>query len=502
MEFLDLESFINNTNEYLAKYSVLNLEVAQEIINYLKEQLDKLSIKLIYEHLSCLDKINKIREEFKNNTAVFENIHIIQEIVPRFRLILSSLRHKANFAIPLVRNCNGLILAIEEKDLSNSTIVFCRILAVPPNEFNPHFRNDELIKMISKKYYQVYEIQDGTVINIYFDPYYISSENISIISKCISKYKDRDNEESHENKNAIKLINKTKYKLGKWTFSTKNAFDINNMIWRNHVYKTILEDTFKNYPDFSLEKLSKAKTYTIGFKHPAFHPFKQPAKWNENNSIDSWIKMCWFIQSIETTDFETINHTKSTCENIGLPFQKEININELDFKAVCGILNKSLENYLRNNENLYLGLILRSDKIQTGEYSDILLESTLWNEIRHMIYQIPYTVSKQNRYYNSQNFKNIDFVILNSYLDFRKKLIFISLFPQYKENYEKYDSLIENITDQIYKILKGCYNKGDTLVDYFIDIVKNQIQLTKNDKVDKQNIKDILLNPKFTDKFL
>lgn len=548
---MDLNGFINNLNEHICHYKILSDGNAREIIDFIKSKVIPLKIKLCFEHLSCIDKINKIKKEYEENSDLvrFENTQGIQDIVPRFRFILSSNRHKANFDIPFVRQCNGVILAIEEIDNN----LKCRLLTVPPNDFNPKFNQTELIKLVSQGCYKIYEIQDGTTVNIFYDPNYIESENITQLVV-------------NENDNETPKIKALKiYRRGKWIYSTKNAFDVNSMVWRGFNYKRVIDDVLKNY-SLDFDKLSKNKTYTIGFKHPAFHPFGQPYEWIEsdfeNKSDDQkkidWLKSAWFIQSVENVDNRL---QMNISEDIGLPFQTMIEqkdgipgiFKKLGNSLKEFINNLKLNQYMNNSKekqvsplhSAFLGLILRSnDEEKTTNLSDILLESALWQEIRTLIYQLPYIPNKTVREKQEQNFKNMTYVILDSFLDFKKRNVFIQVFPQYSHHYKKYDAVINSVVNKIYQdLLNTSFRSGGKFRNYdseknkpqqeredpiveqlyirFSEIVKNQYQVTPEtespkdkyrkggnvplvkkpgmSKIDKKNIKNMIVNPKFND---
>ena len=529
------------------------------VIDFIKNKLNQFKIKMSYEHLSCLSRTEKLREDFmeylKNkesndnektekkldNEIIFENITDIKDIVYRFRMILSTNRHKSYFDVPLVRQCNGIILVIEQLDDK----IMCNVLTAPPNDFNPKYNQNEIIKHITKGNYKIYEIQDGTTINMFYDQNHIE---MNIMTKLDETDKS-------------KIVATKIFTRGKWVYSTKNCFDAGSMIWRGFSYKRVIEDVLKKY-NFDFEKLSLDKTYTIGFKHPAFHPFGQNKEWSEQDfngnpkNID-WLKSAWFIQSVVTKNIET-RFEKSITEDIGLPFQNLIesmeNIPNI-FKKL-GTSLKEFANTIKINQHMnaqcnpmrgaFLGLILRSvDEEKTVELSDILLESTLWQEIRKLIYQLPYIPNKTLREKQEQNFKNITYIILESYLDFRKRNIFIQVFPQYMHYYKFYEDTVNNVINKIYQELlysnnsnryKGYNTNGldkkdnntknknsivDVLSDRFMEIIREHYQITpeldkapvdkrKNgnlpivkrpgaSKMDKKNMKSLIVNSKYTD---
>lgn len=529
---MDLKEFIKAVNEHISHYKQLSDGNAREIFEFIKSKMFSMKIKLCFEHLSCIDKINKIKKDLQNKDIVFKNIENESQVIPRVRFILSTNRHKADFGIPLVRQSNGVIFVIEENIIDELPVLVCRPLAIPPNDFNPKFSQSELAKHIEKGEYKIYEIQDGTTVTMFYDADHIESENIT------------------EGDKAYKL-----YQRGKWIYSTKNAFDVNSMIWRGFNYKQIIDDVLKEYPDFDFNKLDKNKSYTIGFKHPAFHPFGQPKEWTNSDFTPSslkWLKSAWFMQS---TELSTL--TKNTEENIGLPHQVLLD-QKGGIPAIFKKLGNSLKDFvntLKINQHMnnavtqidisktFLGLVLRTtEESKTQDLSDILLESALWQEIRKLIYQLPFIQNKTVREKQEQNFKNMTYIILDSFLDFKRRNVFIQVFPQYIPYYKRYDFLINQTVNRIYQDLSNPVTRNNNrfkganmeaekpvpvssdivekLYNRFLEIVKGQYQTTSEmekthgtgtkksiplvkkpgmNKIDKKNIKTMIMNSKYVD---
>src|SRR5271168_504800 len=103
---MDLDKLVSLVNEHASYYKILNAANAEAIIDHIKSLVNPYHIKVIFEHLSCLDK------------------------QPKFRVILSVIKHKADFKIPLVKKCNGLILSLSQL---NEASIACKVLAIPPN---------------------------------------------------------------------------------------------------------------------------------------------------------------------------------------------------------------------------------------------------------------------------------------------------------------------------------------------------------------------------------
>jgi hypothetical protein len=485
---MDLQKFVEDINKHISYYKLLTEEIAKEIIEYVKKQTNLYKIKISYEHVSVITKIKNYNEKLEKDQPA--------KIV-RFKVVLATNKHKANFNTALARQCNGAVIVFQEQE----TGVVCYILARPSHEFNPKFTQAALLNHIVSGNYKVYQVQDGTLLNLYYDDNYT-----------------KDTE--------------------KWVFASKNSYDVANLFWRGFSYKDILQDVLKQYPEFQFSKLDKTKTYTIGFKHPAHHPFNQPLEWTDEDFTENrgeWIKKAWFVQSCEQTG--VIN----TTEDIGLPIQQvteEIKQIPMLFRR----LDESLRDYVEKSrkdswevirKDMFLGIILRAtDPEKTGDMSDILLESSLWKEIRNLVYQLPFIPNKVVREKQEQNFKNMNYVILSSYVNFSKKVPFITVFPQFINHYKRYDKILDAVVEKIYddmntkakKVLKKkddaelqivSVNTDDVLVEKiyskFLDIIKTNYQITEKNsktektvkrdpvKTDKKNIKAIITNLRYLD---
>lgn len=434
---MDINEFIKTINHHLGRYHSLTPDNGTQICTYLRNFLQGYYIKFHFENTACLEN-----SEFR-----------------RIRFVLSTIRQKANFNIPLVRHSNGLVFHIIESD----SRLKCEVLAKPSRDFNPKFKREQ-IKLDN---YNVYELKDGTVINLYWDPFYKKTE-------------------------------------GSWVFGTKNSFDVGNNNWRGFKYNDIIADVLKEYPKFQFDILDKTKTYVLNFTHPAFHPFGQPAIYNTKTANDpqiKWVKKIWTV-----TDDDVL------C-NMDLFPQEPVNLDN-NYKIK---LTTAFHDYLENKGTPFLGYIFRTkDEFVTGSYSDLLMESSLWLEIKNLIYQLPYDPNATIREKREQNFKNMDYIIINAYLSYKRRNIFIELFPQYQAVYNKLNTLVEILVDKIYQKLSNpsiSIEHESELCKRMYDVVAEEYQITpeveksKNpvvtrpgmSKIDKKNIRSLIVRPKFTE---
>lgn len=461
-----LSSFVDQLDSYVRHLQPLNRANAEDIIQYVREYMIQKKINVTYEHLSCL------------------------ETGKAFRLVLTTKRDKANFGIQLVRECNGAIILVEEIPDKESTVLRCRVVCRPAHDFNPKINNTQWVNTnIKNGLYEIYFIEDGSTVNLYFE--------------------------------------------NKWIVSTKNSFDISGTVWRGKSYGDVLTEVLSRY-DFKYENLDTNKTYTIGFKHPAHHPFGQGA---------NPVLKAWFIQSTNNTT-EEINYA----EKIGLPFQERARITAQGgqfWQTATKTAQDALQEFTTaKQKNVacvpFLGYILRSrDRSRTRHYSDILIESSLLSEIRNCVYQLPYISNKTQLERTRQSFKDMDYVVIDAYLDSTKRPIFEVLFPQYQELYKKYDDILSKAIDGIYNLLKrdpnGIKYKPrqdppsdiDKIIVTFAPVAASHVSLNAREKLSlgdnppgtgnawpeettafpqeektKKLIHTAIVNPKFTDKYI
>jgi len=552
-----VQEFLDDINQHISNYKDLNEANAHEIVDYIKSLLIPIHIKFTFEHLSNLEKVIKLRDEYKtlkeNNCVEFINIASESDITIRFRFILSTNRHKADFSIPLVQQSNGSMYAISVK----CDKLTCELIAKPSNDFTNKYSN-EIMNNLSQADYKIYPIKDGTCIHIFYDPDLIEVSNVT---------KENDMKE-------IKVY-KT-FTRGAWVMASKNSFNIVGLVWRGYEYVKVINHVLSFYPEFKIESLDKSLTYNIGFKHPAFHPFGQSKEWNDDYfklSIDElkadFEISAWLIESVNT--------------DIGIPVQKaydDIELVKADFnklktslKTYCNHVYKIYikdPEYMDKKPEIFLGFILRSTcnsstpgiPARPGTTSlspakapsvdgssepnfgsaDIIIESSLWQEIRKMIYQLPFITNKQVRDKKEQNFKNIIHIILECYLDMKRHRVFAQLFPQYYRYYNRYNSIIDMVVNKIHDDLTSPNanfvmqrnrnnlsspvreeNPDDKIVNMLCDKLKSAViqkytmassgrgrgrggrkmpsERVDLAKIDKKIVRNIVMNARFTDTF-
>lgn len=347
-----------------------------------------------------------VRYEFEQNAEQKQTNHMFAHLngAKVKRIILTTKRNEANFSKEIFRYCNGLVIDYET----------WKVLCLPVQMCALRYKNNHIIAKLPK--YKIYEMKDGTIINLY---YYESS----------------------------------------WRMSTTNAYEVNNnkQFGSTKTYYEALNEILKSYPDFVLDKLNINKTYTFGLKYKEFHPFL-----NKNE--------LWGIQT-SSIENQTITQVRTVK---GLPKQRELcfadnnkkSLNRSNFYKLIDKNKNALNNYLTDYE-VHYGYILRSDD---GDFvSNIMIESTLMKKIRQLIYNHPKKLARATKF-ESDNQKQVDggriksYMILRSYIGESKKL-FLKLFPQYINYYEKYDELFNSLSKKITTALRNRNARKQLLQD-------------------------------------
>lgn len=319
---------------------------------------------------------------------------------------------------------NGLIFGLEE----NTWKVCC----VPQNKFNySNFSiSQEINTNIRNNLYNIYELNDGTTINLYWW-----------------------NE--------------------KWVISTTRGIEMNDVKWQHISYHAILTELLTHYPEFTWDKLDKNKTYTIGFNHPNFHPFN-PLGY-DLKSFNTAPGKLWFIQSTNNTTFEI-----NIKEDIKIPLQKlwnrEGNLNQL--KQYC---RQSMDFYthhmyeINREENFtpHFGFTLvLKDLSNLNNKSHVMIESSLFNKIKYYMYS-----GRYKKIFDDKKYERLPFIILYSYLSGEVNdinSVFIKLFPQFNPILTKYDANINYIISIMVKMLshKSEMNKIKPVTPMNVLIIK------------------------------
>jgi hypothetical protein len=439
------EEIVENVHE-------LTNETAGDILQIARNRLYEEKIKI--SSGSDIKRVDEMRESQKSDSSVVAN----------FKMTLSANKLYSDFARPLMRAANGLIMQVFQR--AEGGAVECRVLSVPSNNLTQKIDKREIQRHLDKNRYDVFEVKDGTTLRLYHD----------------------------------------EFRAGdlKWTIATRNMPDIEHVEWRGELYSEVISEVLQLYPEFSYDKLDPAKTYVIGVKHPKHHPFGQSG---ERKVVEAWR-----IGSAEDDD-----------NDIGIPWQQRITLEgfEIADVGVSGNLQAvlyhcmhALTNYGKGQAYPFLGVILRSkNEEKTREFSDVLIESSLWRSIKKSIYQNKAAKSSEEQARRNEDFKNIEFLIIESYLDITRRAEFISLFPVYREYYDKLSALVKVVAAQLVKptipsaVKAGLEFISDDAVQFLVEdldgVVKKKFKPSgkKNREKDVEVVLGIISNPDYANIF-
>jgi hypothetical protein len=283
--------------------------------------------------------------------------------------------------------CNGYVV----------DTVNMKPLVIPMRSFKSNVNPNTLDTNMGNDLYDIYKVEDGTVISLYWW------------------------EANH-----------------KWCISTTRGYDVTEVKWGTKTYVQILEELVELYGNTLSAfygSLNKEHCYTFGFKHSSMHPFKE-------GKVECTDKL-WFIQSVEL-------ETEAICEDFQGLFgifnqTKLVSSNEnINSKYLFSKLHKSLDDYILTGDVCY-GFILKSkDSSVTKSYDNIMLESSLLQNIRKLIYH-----RDLNEYANEMGYNKNLTTIIHAYLNPNTCDLFIILFPQYTHVYEDLGIITDNIVNNV-----------------------------------------------------
>lgn len=341
------------------------------------------------------------------------------------RIMFSTQRFNADFRDALVRECGGVVV-----DVSN-----WNILAMPPPPFNPRIN----ISRVKLSNYYVSYINEGTTITLYY-------------------YND------------------------KWCIASTNGYDVSDLIWSgNKTYRQVFDEILVEYPDFKWDALDKNASYTIGFHHSEFHPFKGPSEKD---------KHAWLIYH---TSKKVVSINNASL--IGIPTQRQVT-GVFDIHELIKMAKNSMEEFIEKKTVLY-GFILRNKNDQYGQFSNILIESALLKRIRELIYNDK--TDRLNPHHENYigSAKRMEYIALKSYLDINNRQIFIMMFPQYQVNYNKYEKCIAELAQ---RLITG-ESKTECLENDIRTVLLNTHKLMINKDTSVDIIIDLITSVRWLDAF-
>lgn len=362
------------------------------------------------------------------------------------RILLSTHRKGDKLTMELYRHLNGLVLQYQG----------WKVLSVSSPILNFNFKMNEMIKNLDC--YDIYPVIDGTVVTLYwYDP--------SAATVLHTQHSQQQHSQQQQQ--------------GSWRLSSANGYDVSDMRWLgSRTYMEALMELARQYPAFSLDKLNRSCSYTIGFRHPEFQPMKYDGP------------KIWFIQSCNTSLVNNLSVAKvdisklvgqnassvssllksadvkpvlmiNIREDIGLPIQAPI-------QFTPGMTEEKIfETLRRHNDNAlvefskslsgdfvvspHYGYFLRP-RVNRADLCDIMFESTLLHLIKSALYNFPKKRNVGESELTPEN--RMEYAKLRAYLSNTIKYPFITLFPQFTDDYSRYDALFNKIADRIVQIIR------------------------------------------------
>lgn len=369
----------------------------------------------IYNITRMLKTVEYLRYESKAHSTeeIREKLNkmFIKMMVNGDRMVLSiGVNHRKRMDSPLMQECNGLILDTE---------TFAPVL-IPPKTLRTDFNKDEVNRNIILGNYKIYHAIDGTFFSLYFD------------------------------KSA-------------WIISTMNGINMNEVKW-----ETIKDDntkkTFKDiiidclYSNNSTDKneiwdmftsgLDINKTYSMVFRHPEIHKFRE-GKIDTETSLHfiQAFKLAEYLKYTDSLDNEnTCNLADQTATSsfvittIPAELNSYVSIltevgNVKELKDLVNTCRYAKKNYMeiRPKNNLYkpcYGYILRGP-------TDIYMESTLMHIIKNIWYDRSFNQTCERNFWPKETS-----IVFKQFLRPGVEAEFLALFPQYKDKFVSYKEIL------------------------------------------------------------
>lgn len=291
------------------------------------------------------------------------------------------------------RECNGLIL-----EASNDG---WKPLVIPINSPKSDLVTKKVNDWLNKQCYSVYAIEDGTIINLYY-------------------YNDE------------------------WIFSTARGIHMNNVSFNKKTYKEMFETcVVKNQVnpisvDDFYNILDKNSCYTFGFKHPDSHPFFE--------GKSKPIYKVWYVQQANLTSLEVKRENPFEKNTVVIPSQKVYNFRSKRMDNIYKNLASAYDEFIRYKSINYGYILISRYPEITGDYTCIMLESSLLREIRNIWYNGTYIKASKIKSLNRESI-----IYLGSFLNHKRLQIFTQLFPNC---FESIDFMIKKENEMIAKIIK------------------------------------------------
>jgi hypothetical protein len=407
-----------------------------QTISYLKDR-----------NFTGLDDIKDIVNDFykKKITVSYDSIITSEDNQSR-RVIFTCSKTLRNYTFDnIALECNGLLLEASSEGW--------RPLVVPILSPKTNVNTRKINEWLAEGLFEVYAMEDGTVVNLY-------------------------------------------YYNNEWTLSTARGIDMKDVKFNNLTYKQLLDESLSQVVevDAFYNELDKSYCYTLGFKHPDMHPFKE-------GNPDAIYKV-WSIQQVSLLNYnDKVNKFVPERNPImdNLPTQKKFNFKTRNMHNLYKKLSLAMTDFIDERRPNYGYILVSSQPDITMEFSVLMLESSLMKSIRNLWYNGSYT-----KFSKAHDYERNNLIFLNSYLDDTRYEIFLSLFPNFAEEFKRLEAAEHTMINDIYALIKETDNLSDypkvDILRTLADKVKSTLTVDLHDKP-LQKIRDVIHSNEFIDAY-
>jgi len=262
------------------------------------------------------------------------------------RALFYAVRNKADMT-GLAGKLNGIILDL-------ATLKFICIPSMGFDEVINDSSKENFIKSgFDKNEYDVYAINDGTTVNVY-------------------------------------------YYNGKWQIATARGVSVNMKKWYGLSWTSVLKSVFERF-NVKLGGLDKDRTYSFTIQHPEYHPIIN----DYGLSIISIVSHTKFNENYDNNLRQPINKTIIP----GVGFQRQLR--NMNLGKIMKFNKTSIDHFLNTGVKNFGYILRRKDANSDG--CDIVMPSTLRNYIADHIYDVKADMElNRTNYINLYNYVNND----------------------------------------------------------------------------------------------
>lgn len=209
---------------------------------------------------------------------------------------------------------------------------------------------------------------------------------------------------------------------GSWHWATSKSCDISAKTWRGVSYA----DAISAIDETDYSALDPAYTYTVGLRHVTLHPFER-------------VNKMWFIscQNNETGKMSTELPAGFTCDSQTVA---DLVPYKCSYYRALIYSCKHAYNAFKTDGIVNYGYVIQSkDKL-------MLFESNLFSRIKNCIYKFP-KIPVNERNDMAKLYSDWTYVLAINYMN--KPNIFITLFPKYKDLFDRVADKIAEITNLV-----------------------------------------------------